>query len=128
MCNSIKFIDQERAVFAWKVINETKGTAEFVNQEYLSYIKKMPMMIKNNGLGNTLAFFFSKKGEYEKIYTQIDTWLIKNSYKKEQVALIEYIINLNSDEYQQITLEIMTLINWMGKFAEGFKGKQDASN
>ena len=32
-----------------------------------SYIKKMPMLIKSNGLGQTLAFYLSKRAEHTMI-------------------------------------------------------------
>ena len=55
-------------------------------KEYKGYVKKIPMMILNNGLGATFAFICSKKTKnesYDLIYSQINEWLNKN-YKNGQ--------------------------------------------
>jgi len=105
---------------------------------YKSYVKKIPMMILNNGLGATFAFIYSKKEKekaYKKIYLQINNWLkeqdIKSGicddecYKKEKnknckdIDLVEWIICLNSQEYRVVTNEVLALFNWLKRFADG---------
>ncbi len=90
-----------------KVLKEKEKFAK----NYKSYIKKIPMMILNNGLGTTFAFMYSKKKDgnaYEKMETQIKEWfgLEKN------IVLVEWFIEMPTIEYRQKTDEILALFKW----------------
>ena len=94
-----------------------------IADNYKSYVKKIPMMILNNGLGATFAFIYSKKQKneaYGLIYTQVDEWL-QESYinKPKNSDLIKWIINQNSQEYQAITNEVLAFLGWLKRFADG---------
>ena len=67
MKNSLKGIEQGRADYAYRCVEialqlEKKSSqkSKLKTKEYKSYTKKIPMMIKINGLGNTFGFIKSK--------------------------------------------------------------------
>ena len=140
----IKDLEKDRAIEAYKyayvgknILNLFQIDNEFYKDDnYKSYVKKIPMMILNNGLGATLAFIYSKrkkenkqkikageksnpKNAYDLIYIQIDKWLKKRNIKKSDEELIKWIINQNSQEYRAVTNEVLALFNWLKRFADG---------
>ena len=114
-------IEQGRALFAYEKVLES--SKESWASEYKSYLKKLPMYIKTNGLGATLAFIYSKKKEaYKKIYENCQDWLKndpKNLFNIGEKPIIAYVLELSSQEYRALTSEIIALIKWMGRFADG---------
>ena len=94
-------------------------------KNYKSYVKKMPMLIKNNGLAATYAFIYSKQSKelaYELIYQQTKEWLIIHSpafidFTNQELMLA--IISLNTPEYRAITREVQTFMSWVSRFATG---------
>jgi len=100
---------------------------EKTQKEYKSYVKKIPMIIKTNGLGATFAFMLSKGGTYEAIGEQVLEWL-KNDEKcilpdAKGINLFKdlniKIIYLNSPEYRALTVEVLAFFNWLRRFVDG---------
>ncbi|SFR15899.1 type III-B CRISPR module-associated protein Cmr5 [Desulfoscipio geothermicus] len=125
----IREIEQGRAIFAYDKVNEAKE--KFAENEkegkknqskYKAYTKKIPMLIKNNGLGATFAFI-KAKGEpsYQLIYEQVGQWLER--YDGETFGkgkdLAGVLVSLPSPEYRAMTGEVLALFNWMRRYAEG---------
>ena len=80
--STIRTLENGRASVAYKFAEEGKSVPEgyeYKDTEYKSYVKKMSVLIKTNGLGQTLAFIKSKrkkeekkkKNAYDLIYSQI---------------------------------------------------------
>jgi len=136
-------LEKERAKFAFDCAREGKEIIDgikidenyYKDKNYLSYVKKIPMMVKVNGLGPTYAFMYSKgkidvtnKKElnaYALIYNQTDKWLIRSSlisYKSEEKSLIETIISWPSSKYRVVSIEVISFLNWVRRFAEGMIG------
>lgn len=127
----IKDTQRQMADFAYKCACD--GAKEERSSEYKSYAKRIPTMIKTNGLAETFAFVFSKisnkKSEsgyaYKLLYEQITIWFKEESgvlplpdLKKEE-DLIKEIIKLDSPTYRAATKEVLSLFNWLRRFAEG---------
>ncbi len=156
----IKDLEKKRAVKAYEYASNGKdilslfkiGDEFYQDNKYKSYVKKMPMMILNNGLGATFAFIYSKrtktkkekrkgrekeqiikageeknpKNAYDLIYKQVDEWLQKSYIQKPQGDLMEWIISQNSQEYRATTNEVLALFDWLRRFAEGMiEDKED---
>lgn len=124
-----------------KILSKIKINGEFYEDgKYKSYVKKLPSMILSNGLGQTLAFIIAKrkkekeknkpgmeqnpKNAYDLLYKQLTEYLKSNSTARIRMPhneneLIEWVIKLPSPEYRYITEEILALLNWLKKFAEG---------
>lgn len=91
--------------------------------EMKSYIKKMPMLIKTNGLGQTLAFYLSKG--YNDTHHAVlncfvsyfaDTEILKTNNPED---FVKNIISLDQSKYRMITKETMNYLNWLRRFADG---------
>lgn len=131
----IKGIEQARAKFAFECAKEASVSTK--SKEYKSYAKKFPMMIKTNGLGAALAFAFSKKkngNAWELLYNHIEKW-IKQEHKKYLLGdysdkpIADAAISLNSQEYRHLTMEILSFLTWLRRFAEGLiEGEAEESN
>ncbi|MBN1800549.1 MAG: type III-B CRISPR module-associated protein Cmr5 [Candidatus Lokiarchaeota archaeon] len=127
----IKTVEQGRAKFAYERVSQAvknNPDASWLS-EYKSYLKKIPMYIKTNGLGATLAFIFSKKNKdaYSRIYGDCTEWIEKDPKKIFSLGgkdLLEFVLNLESSDYRLLTNQIMSLIKWMARFADGLIEKK----
>jgi CRISPR-associated protein Cmr5 len=121
----IASIERERARFAYKCAYSASLKDLKFAKEYKAYVKKIPMMIKANGLSATFAFVFSKAKDgkpYELIYHQTAEWLKQDQKKLITLSddkVVEKIIELDSPEYRAITFEILSFFSWLRRFAEG---------
>ena len=127
--STIKGLEQSRAKFAYEKaesVAKDSGKAK----EYKSYAKKLPMMIKVNGLGAAISFAFAKsknisgKTAWGQIYIDLNDWIRQDENKwllgnSPANELAEAIIELNSQEYRALTLETLSFLNWLRRFAEG---------
>ncbi len=122
---------QEFAKKAFEYVKEVKNEHKDVEGKYLSYVKKFPVMIKTNGLLAALSFEYAKSNG--------DNWKENGGEKKAHGLLLNHIArfwgyeNDESSNFQLIkdmvkwdsltvirkTDEIINLLNWMRRFAEG---------
>lgn len=138
MANSnINKLESGRAEQAYKDAEFVATRGRFndkVKKAFRAHAKDVPMMIKTNGLGATLAFIKSKaKSETEKdkreysytiLYNKISDWLksdnrnylLANHKNKE---LIEAVVSMKSNEYRALTIEVLAYFGWLRRFAEG---------
>lgn len=129
-------IEHGRAAFAYAKAekgSELKGNS---SKEYKAYTKKIPMLIKTNGLGATLAFIKAKgsnNAAYQLLYDQTAEWFTGQGIGLVALAknddLVEKIINLNSSAYRVATKEVLALFTWLRRFAEGLiEGEAEAND
>ncbi|MCS7202292.1 MAG: type III-B CRISPR module-associated protein Cmr5 [Dictyoglomus sp.] len=121
-------LEKGRAEFAYNCVKEAiKFLDVRKKKEYRSYIRKIPQMILSNGLGQTLAFIYSKKEDgnaYDLIYKQFINYLKSDSPARIKIPtneneLIEWVISLDSYNYRYVTEELLAFLNWLKRFAEG---------
>lgn len=120
--NSIRGIEQGRAKFAYdrvKVVADP-GTDVKKQKKYKSGAKKLPILIKTNGLGQALAFINKRDDGNIELYKMISDWLshkqlIELSRRDE---LVEVVIDATSNEYRQLTNETLALLNWVRRFVD----------
>jgi CRISPR-associated protein Cmr5 len=124
-------IENGRAAYAFQKINDYVQKNININnekglKEYRSYLKKLPAMIQVNGLGQTLAFCFAKGGQYQVIYDQLEGWirqqqstLIKQYDNKPAKKFVELVVMMDSRDYRIITNEVIAVLDWMRRFADG---------
>lgn len=130
MESKISGLEQGRARFAYECVEKAK---ELKKEKYKTYVKKIPMLIKTNGLGATFAFMLSKGGTYEFIGEQILDWL-----KTDEKGLLpldqnitmfrklnKHIVSEKSSGYRMITVEVLAFLNWLRRFAEGLIVEDD---
>lgn len=116
-------IEQERAAKAFEF-----ATAGNLIAEYPTNAQKLPMYIKVNGLGNTLAFMYSKKSKknpdqaWKLLYEQLQTWLTDAPHSIIQTELtkqdefVKIITQLDSEKYRFATREVLALAAWLKRF------------
>ena len=124
---TLKGIEQGRATYAFEVVQEVSNS---LKKEYKSAAKNFPVLIKTNGLGQSLAFLKSKGEEdeskpkaHDKLYEHIGTWLQTKDVKglvPEDDELVKEVIQLDSHIYRQVTVETLALLNWIRRFVDGF--------
>jgi len=124
-----KSVEQGRADFAYKCAEEGSGIIK--SKEYRSYVKKLPTLIKTNGLAPAYAFVNSKKSNdmnkggyaYKLIYEQTTEWLNRETKELVNITkeddLVAKIIKMDSLEYRATTIEILAFLNWLKRFADG---------
>jgi CRISPR-associated protein Cmr5 len=145
--SEVKSLEQQRAKRAYEFAEQGKKLSEKgkkVDKAYKSYVKKIPMLIKTNGLGATFAFIKAKsktdqsKKEYayHLIYQQVSEWLKErmpylqdeNGNNLSEQDLVYIIISQNSDIYRQITVEVLAFFSWLKRFSEGLIEGEDVQN
>lgn len=119
----IRKIENGRAEFAYKCVKEEcKDNTGKDNVKYKSHVKKLPALIRTNGLGAALAFICNKDSEYQKIYKQITRWLNENKYKLIDLSgntdLVEKIITIDSKLYRAVTVEVIAFVKWLARFVD----------
>jgi CRISPR-associated protein Cmr5 len=123
-----------------KSVELGKREGYFKATNYKSYVKKAPMWIKTNGIGAAFAFILSKKAKekdgkppgseknpknaYDLLYEQTMAWLRSEGKEyllgeKRDKDLVAALVELPSHEYRAVTVEVLALLNWLRRFAEG---------
>ncbi len=127
-------LEHERAAEAWSCVSYVNDEIDDkgFKKEYRSIVMKLPSLILSNGLAQSLAFLKSKgKGNNnkpeEKIYQDIDGWLLKNRNFRWNVKgeLIERIIALPNDRFRQVTMETLAYMSWMKRFADAVLPREE---
>jgi len=129
----MKTLEQERGNYAFECISEIKG--KDFEKDASSLIAKLGTLILTNGLGNTLAFLFSKanskanKNHHLEIIVIISNWLYKlkgqnkevnSSNVKEEIDQImgDFVLDVDVEKYMYYTDETLRLINWLRRFSD----------
>lgn len=124
-------LEQGRAEFAFECAEKAKNQLKASAKEYKAYAKKMPMLIKTNGLGAALAFAFAKgskggKADQTKawglLYTHIEDWVrqdIKQLVTFEENRLVAQLLKEKSPTYRAVTIEVMAFLGWLKRFVDG---------
>lgn len=129
--NSIHTLEQGRAKFAYDSVNEIDQDANAdLKKKYKSGAKKLPLLIKTNGLGQTLAFINNRDSGNEKLYGMIGEWLNHKQLVTLDggINLVDAVINKPSNEYRQITTETLALLNWVRRFVDGLMKDVEEEN
>lgn len=120
-------VESGRAEFAYNCVKRIVDEGDDkIQKNYRSIVRRIPQMILSNGLGQTLAFIYSKKKDrnaFKLLYDQLAEYLKSNTTIRIQmpnnVELIEWVISLKSFEYRYVTEEILSFLTWLRKFTEG---------
>ncbi len=121
MADSIRTLENNRAKFAFDMVQNVKKRVPDKKDEYVSWSKKIPVLIKTNGLGQTLAFMKSRaKDETNLMLKQIKDWLVLKNELNEKDDLVKKITEIDSSTYRRWTREVIALFNWVRRFAEGY--------
>lgn len=109
--------DQQMAKKAWDALQaETKGA---VSSDLANAIKKAAVRVRVSGLGVTVAFGQSKKGEHLQVANLLATCLglkgpdaLSSTYRTAEFARIRF-----------LTAQAELALEWLSKFADSQKSK-----
>jgi CRISPR-associated protein Cmr5 len=129
--NTRQKLEQGRAEAAYKSVTGFKdeNPGKSTLDEYKSYSKKFPMMVKTNGLGAALAFIKSKqKKAYDRIYKDLTDWLKKDHKRIIEIPdngdLLRLVVEMDSaPRYRALTNEVLAYMNWHRRFTEALLEK-----
>jgi CRISPR-associated protein Cmr5 len=122
---TLRGIEQGRANQAFEFVNDVKTNKADSWDEYKSGVRKLPVLIKTNGLGQALAFIKNRKN-FPKIYDQLADWLQEKDQKHlvpQEGELVQQVIQMPSATYRQVTVETLALLMWMRRFVDGLDEK-----
>jgi len=98
-------------------------------EEFRQWLKKVPAMVKTNGLAETMAFLYAKNGVQRKIYELIGRWATQESvyasYFAPEVPGDQWLgglLRLSSSVYRMVTVDVLAYVEWARRFAEGMLG------
>jgi len=119
--SKIKSIEQERAKAAYDFVKSVVyDEPDEVKKKYKSGAKKLPVLVKTNGLGQSLAFIRNRDKGWEKIYQHLTTWFqTKAMIPSGEPDLVGEVIKMESNDYRQVTLECIAFLTWLRRFADG---------
>ena len=116
-----KGIEQGRATYAFDAVKDVSGKgSQKLKADYKTAAKKLPVLIKTNGLGQSLAFIKKRNDGSDKLYDQIGHWFQTKAALRlvQSGELVEQVIKLQSPEYRQVTVETLALLNWIRRFVD----------
>ncbi len=104
------------AVSAYRCAMAAKG----IGKEYKNHAKSLPMMIRTNGLGATLAFLESKDDpHFSRLYQDITGYLKGIQAGLKDGEFSAKITECDSVEIRFFTKEVLAFLVWLRRFAEG---------
>jgi CRISPR-associated protein Cmr5 len=116
-----------------KAYQFAKEGIEKHRDEYITLVRKLAMQILNNGLGETIAFHFSKsKNKYGEqtangyVCDQLRQWLLgKHSVDSTDIAaFVHRIVSLPVADFRAATNETIAFLNWLRRFTDGLAAQQ----
>lgn len=126
MPSQLQTLEQKRAAFAWEAVKAIKEQRpDDFKKKYSGLARSMPAMMQNAGLGQALAFLRakdkSKKNTAEWLfYCHLSAWMHEQNKTANigESGLLEWLIKQTSEQYRQVTAEIIGYLRWLKRFAE----------
>lgn len=122
-----RLLHSDRPSWAWQKVNDANNRGK-VTSTYAIQVRKLPARIQTNGLGQTLAFLYSKgerkseKGETvlllhlgERMKPLLQNALDLSTPEK----IMDALVHMTPDEYRRCTHELMVTAEWLKRFADG---------
>jgi CRISPR-associated protein Cmr5 len=116
-----QLLEQKRARYAWDRVNEVKDGS--FRKEYKALARSAGADIQTNGLGQTLAFWKSKRDSeaHSNLYDHVSNWVGKQLHESWDTAdLLAKLTERETsiDQYRQATTEAAAVLVWLKRFAE----------
>lgn len=120
MSSLVRTIEQKRATHAWGKIQSLSNKPDGFKKKYNALVKKVPVLILTNGLGQALAFLKAKSKNddhhmelYRHVSEGVDLQLPLNGKD-----LLEKLLQDNSTFLRQTTRTALAYLQWLKRFAE----------
>lgn len=130
MSDSKPTLDQRRAQHAWNAVQRAKAAKD--PKKFGNQAKKLPTRIMAAGLGQALAFLWSK-GYAPELLKELGDWVLhrvspsKAKPSSDEKALMEAIVEGNADFLRRATDETLAYLEWLNRFSEA-EGLTDEAN
>lgn len=112
-----------------RVLPEMINFKKFLSEDIKNFLKGLPPMIRQNGLGQTFAFLLCKGKDSDKgtAYKEVVNILAKMLFHTEDIripdGLMGKIFGLGVDKYLYLQQEAVEYAGWIKKFAVAFYGE-----
>lgn len=122
---SKQHLQSGRALHAFNAVQKAAQNTKVDNKAFKASAKKLPMLIKTNGLLPALLFA-EAKSQFDPLAEQTMEWL-----NTEGCPVRQYFVNTkdklnpgiladrDSQAYRMITLEVQRYLGWVRRFADG---------
>lgn len=136
-------LGRQRALVAWTWVTQAEAGGEkrggerneqrleTFRKRYGTLARKLPSLLQVSGLGQTLAFLFSKGGTKREgadwlLFSQLATHLRERLNRTDGADFMALVMELSPAEYRNATREAAAVAEWLKRFAEGRLGMEDA--
>jgi CRISPR-associated protein Cmr5 len=130
----LRSMDQERAEFALRKIQDLVGGPDTVQFEVRRHVTGLPALIRMNGLGQALAFYRMQGAgsTHELIYRIVGDWLCSPASKGRVFEAgdgdaLAAITRSDIHAYMAAQNEALALLEWLKKFALALLKKEEKS-
>ena len=127
--SNFQTIEQGRAKFAYdkvkKIADLDPAGLDGRQKKYKTGAKKLPVLIKTNGLGQALAYIQTRNAT---LYQHLTDWLRDKNLIQKNDDLVRAVINMESDKYRRVTTETLAFLNWVRRFVDGLMPKVGEDN
>lgn len=113
--SQVQTLSQLRAKDAWAVVQKFQG-----DQNFQMHAKRMPMRIRNAGLGQTAAYM-KAKGEGIAVYQAVEAWL--QTQRLCQTDILTEFRQNNAKAIRLMTAEALAYLEWLVRFADAGRAK-----
>lgn len=124
--SSQQTLQQKRAKHAWDVVNNQNRGGQKFKKEFTSNVRKLPSMIINDGLGQSLAFLLAQaKGKKDDahyvVYKAVSDWVCQElKLNCTGTGLMDYLLDetTKSSHYRRASTEALAYLTWLKRFTE----------
>jgi len=120
-----QLLAQKRAACAMDFVLAAGSAA----RELHGHIRRTPIRVLQNGLGQAIAFLVAKStSQSHQLYDLLQEWLCGpctddrpcRIYGGQDLGLMRQLIDGSSDEYYRAREECLALFEWLKKFADAY--------
>ena len=127
--HTIHALEQGRAACAYnhvkKIFDLDPNQKDPRQKKYKTGAKKLPVLIKTNGLGQALAYIQIRNRD---LYSNLMDWLCDKELIEASGDLVSQVINMKSNEYRRLTTECLAYLNWVRRFVDSLMPKVEGED
>lgn len=109
------------------IMKEIQKMQKDLDENFVNFLKGLPSMIMQNGLGQTVAFLQTKDKKEQKVADMLDRLLLL-TVDDQSKKLMDRILDDNVENYTLRQREAIEYAGWMKKFAVAFRKSASSAN
>ncbi len=126
-------IEQKRAASAWNAVSKflehhstlknNHREPDSIAKKYKGLVKSAPADVQTNGLGQAVAFWLAKRGikqddQFAALYAHLSEWMKSAVTNDKDLKMWIIDAGTSSVDYRRATVEALTYLGWLKRFAE----------